>query len=64
MLVLEAVNAADVQEQSFELLPARAALSLINIAPVVAVNIAIAINAASVGSTSAAGALQGVGLKL
>lgn len=64
MLVLEAVSAAEVQEQSLDMLPRRAALALINIAPVVAVNLAIAVNAASIASSASAGALQGVGMKL
>ena len=62
MLVHDAVSAAEVQEQSLELLPQRAAMAWINIAPVTAVNIAIAVNAATLGSHAAAGALQGVGI--
>lgn len=62
MLVHEAVSAAEVAEQSVDLLPQRAAMAWINVAPVTAVNIAIAVNAATIGSHAAAGALQGTGV--
>jgi hypothetical protein len=62
MHVHDAVSASDVREQSLELLPPRAAMAWINIAPVTAVNIAIAVNAATIGSYAAAGALQGTGV--
>jgi hypothetical protein len=51
---------AELETTSAELLPARETLAWINITNVAAVNIAIAINAASVGSVATAVALQGV----
>jgi hypothetical protein len=41
------------------LLPAREALSLFNITNIVAINLALAINAASLGSPAVATAIQG-----
>jgi hypothetical protein len=43
-----------------EVLPAREALSLVNITNITAVNISLALNAATIGSTAAAGATQGI----
>ena len=60
MSVHETVSAQLVRQQSIELLPERAAMAWITIAPVTAVNIAIAVNAASIASSATAGALQGV----
>lgn len=51
---------AELEMTCAELLPARETLAWINITNVAAVNIAIAINAASVGSVATAVALQGV----
>ena len=49
----------ELNAQSLELLPARETLFFdINIAPVVAVNIALAVNAATIGSTAIANAGQ------
>jgi hypothetical protein len=62
MLVHDAVSAAEVREQALDLLPPRAAMAFINIAPVTAVNLAIAVNAATIGSYAAAGAWQGTGV--
>ncbi|MFN8080984.1 MAG: hypothetical protein U0Q19_15625 [Kineosporiaceae bacterium] len=53
---------ADVDVAAVEVLPRREALALINVTTVVPINIAIAINAATFGSTAAAHALQGVGV--
>ena len=49
----------ELDAQSLELLPARETLFFdINVAPVVAVNIALAVNAATIGSTAIANAGQ------
>jgi hypothetical protein len=56
--------------QSVELLPARETLFLfgnyspvsVNVAPVVAVNVSLALNAATIGSTAASNILQGLNL--
>ena len=45
-----------------ELMPQREALGLVNIANVTAVNVSLAINAASIGSTAVAWATQGIGV--
>jgi hypothetical protein len=45
-----------------ELMPRREALGLVNISNITAVNVSLAINAATVGSTAAAGATQGIGV--
>ena len=51
----------EVECQRAEVLPAREALSsLVNITTITAINLAIAVNAATVGSTAAAAALQNV----
>jgi hypothetical protein len=55
-----ALTRAELEMASAELLPARETLAFINITNVAAVNIAIAINAASVGSVAHAVALQGI----
>jgi hypothetical protein len=54
-MTLEALDA-----ESAELLPMRETLNLfdINVAPVIGVNIALAINAATIGSVANAGAWQ------
>lgn len=43
-----------------ELMPRREALGLVNITNITAVNVSLAINAATIGSTAAAGATQGI----
>ncbi len=59
------ITAIEVDEQVVELLPQRAALGgLVNFANVSAVNIAIAVNAATIGSTAGASAMQGIGVSL
>jgi hypothetical protein len=58
MTDLGRISRAEVASQSAELLPAREALALINITNITAVNVAIAVNAATVGSTAAANAMQ------
>ena len=55
------ISRTDVAGQSVDLLPAREALALVNITNITAVNLAIAVNAGTIGSTAAAGALQNVG---
>ena len=51
----------ELDAQSLELLPPRETLFFdINIAPVVAVNIALAVNAATIGSTAIANAGQSI----
>jgi hypothetical protein len=53
------LSSDELNAQSLELLPARETLFFdINIAPVVAVNIALAVNAATIGSTAIANAGQ------
>jgi len=51
----------ELDAQSLELLPARETLFFdFNIAPVIAVNIAVAVNAATIGSTAIANAGQNI----
>ncbi|MDQ4504188.1 hypothetical protein [Sinomonas sp. ASV322] len=60
---MTALTAADVAVEHAELLPQRDTMLFdINVAPVVAVNLAIAVNAATIGSTANATALQMVGV--
>ncbi|WP_136609366.1 hypothetical protein [Sinomonas albida] len=60
---MQASLAADVAAEHAELLPQRDTLLFdINVAPVIAVNLAIAVNAATIGSTANATALQIVGV--
>lgn len=47
--------------QEIELLPSRDTMALINITNIVAVNIALAINAASINATANAVAMQAIG---
>ncbi|TWD72543.1 hypothetical protein FB561_7535 [Kribbella amoyensis] len=54
------ISTSEVAGQSVELLPTREALALVNIANITAVNLAIAVNAGTIGSTAAAAALQHV----
>ena len=60
MTDLGRISAAEVSGQSADLLPAREALALINITNITAINLAIAVNAGTIGSTAAAAALQHV----
>jgi hypothetical protein len=60
MMDLGRISRTEVAGQTVELLPAREALALINITNITAVNLAIAVNAGTIGSTAAAGALQHV----
>ncbi len=56
------ITSAEVDRQAVELLPQRSALSsLVTVVTIVPVNIAIAVNAATFGSTATAHAMQGVG---
>jgi hypothetical protein len=52
---------AELEEQNIELLPARNTMALINITNVVGVNIALAINAASINASASATASQFLG---
>jgi hypothetical protein len=54
------ISRTEVAGQSVDLLPAREALALVNITNITAVNLAIAVNAGTIGSTAAAAALQHV----
>jgi hypothetical protein len=54
------LSRADLEATTAELLPPRETLAFINVTNITAVNIAIAINAASVGSVASAVALQGI----
>jgi hypothetical protein len=58
-----ALSYAELDATSGELVPERETLALVNITNIVAVNIALAINAATIGSTAnaAAGQLVAVG---
>jgi hypothetical protein len=58
MKALTELTHADLLAEDAALLPDREALGFINIAPVTAVNLALAINAASVGSLASAAAGQ------
>jgi hypothetical protein len=61
MTALREISRWEVECQHAEVLPAREALSsLVNITNITAVNIAIAVNAATIGSSAAAAALQNV----
>ena len=60
MTDLGRISRTEVAGQSAELLPAREALALINFTNITAVNLAIAVNAGTIGSTAAAAALQHV----
>ncbi|GAB3281112.1 hypothetical protein GCM10027449_22240 [Sinomonas notoginsengisoli] len=53
---------AEIAEESAELLPQRDTMLFdINVAPIVAVNLAIAVNAATIGSVANAQAVQVIG---
>ena len=54
----EYLSIADLEATSVELLPVRETLALLNMANITAVNLAIAINAASLGSEASAHANQ------
>jgi hypothetical protein len=61
MTDLKRIARSDVTNQSVDLLPAREALALVNFTNIVGVNFAIAVNAGTIGSTTAAVALQNLG---
>jgi hypothetical protein len=48
----------ELADQQVELLPSRQTMALINVAPVIGVNIALAVNAATINSTANAVAAQ------
>ncbi|QAY64618.1 hypothetical protein ET495_17015 [Xylanimonas allomyrinae] len=66
------ISGDELAAQSVELLPERETLFLfrgfspvsVNVAPVVAVNVSLALNAATIGSTAASDILQGLSLTL
>ncbi|TCN41766.1 hypothetical protein EV644_104148 [Kribbella orskensis] len=60
MTNLGRISRTEVANQSVDLLPAREALALVNITNITAINLAIAVNAATIGSTASAVALQHV----
>jgi hypothetical protein len=55
---MHTLSISELEATSVEVLPARETLALVNFANVTAVNLAIAINAASLGSIAAASANQ------
>lgn len=61
MTDLQRIARTDIANQSVDLLPAREALALVNFTNITAVNLAIAVNAGTIGSTATAAALQNVG---
>jgi hypothetical protein len=54
------LSIVELERQDAQLLPARETLALANFAGIVATNQALALNAASFGSTATATAMQGV----
>jgi hypothetical protein len=60
MTNLGRISRTEVENQSVDLLPAREALALVNFTNITAVNLAIAVNAGTIGSTATAAALQNV----
>ena len=64
MTTLVEVSGCELDGQRAELLPVRATLSsLVNINNITAVNLAIAVNAASIGSVALAKAVQNIGYR-
>jgi hypothetical protein len=57
---MSGISTYELDRQSAELLPDRETLALINIANITAVNIAIAVNAATIGSVAQAQVMQGI----
>ena len=55
---MDTISVAELEATTVELLPSRETLAFINIANVTAVNLAIAVNAASFGSAAYASANQ------
>ena len=60
MTELTGLSTAELDGQHAAILPEREALALLNIATPVAVNLSLAVNAASIGSTASAIAGQGL----
>ncbi|HEU4946155.1 MAG TPA: hypothetical protein VFT31_03270 [Kribbella sp.] len=58
MADLQRIASTDVANQSVDLLPKREALALVNFTNITAINLAIAVNAGTIGSTATAAALQ------
>ena len=54
------ISVTELEATTVELLPSRETLALLNVANVTAVNIAIAVNAATIGSAAFANAYQSV----
>ena len=57
---MSAISMLELDRQSVEPLPDRETMALINIANITAVNIAIAVNAATIGSNAQAQILSGI----
>jgi len=55
------ITLAELDDQNIELLPARDTLALINVTNVIGVNVALAINAASINASASATASQFLG---
>jgi hypothetical protein len=55
------ISLAELDEQNIEMLPVRNTMALINISNVIGVNIALAINAASINASASATATQALG---
>ncbi len=57
---MSGISLTELALEPVEVLPRREALGLVNITNITAVNISLAINAATIGSTAVAGATQGI----
>jgi hypothetical protein len=60
MRELEEFSLEELEVQGGELLPARETMALVNLAHVTAINVALAVNAASINSNALAAAFQSV----
>jgi hypothetical protein len=56
------ISIQELHHEHVEVMPRREALGLIDITNITAVNVSLAINAATIGSSATAGATQGIGL--
>lgn len=57
---MSGITMRELDLETVELMPRREALGLVNITNITAVNVSLALNAATIGSTAAAGATQGI----
>lgn len=57
---MSGISLTELALEPVEVLPRRETLGLVNITNITAVNISLAINAATIGSTAVAGATQGI----